>query len=281
MTIRSVSGGGGSAGEGELRHLRLLARKNAAAEVTPATSGARLYVLEGQSRREIGNVERDAWRELVASGAVAAGADPAIWRLTRRGLQRLKQLLGAGTVIPAKASPERKAPQQRAPAKPGFNAGESPVAWLSRHRDRSGRPLVSDDQLQAAERLRADFWFAGLMPRTTTNWSFTGGGRSSRVAAVDLGDNVMAARERVNRALAAVGPELSGILVDVVCLLRGLETAERSAGWPQRTAKIVLQLALTRLARHYGLIPSAGASTPERARILHWGATDYRPAIEP
>jgi hypothetical protein len=40
----------------------------------------------------------------------------------------------------------------------------------------------------------------------------------------------------------------------------------------------VLQLALTRLARHYGLLalePSPGAR-----RMRHWGDTDYRPTID-
>ena len=60
------------------------------------------------------------------------------------------------------------------------------------------------------------------------------------------------------RALDAVGPELSQVLVDIRYELKGLEEAERSHDWPQRVGKVVLQLALTRLARHYGLdVPSA------------------------
>jgi hypothetical protein len=46
-----------------------------------------------------------------------------------------------------------------------------------------------------------------------------------------LRDDVIAAKERVQRALAEVGPELSGVLIDVCCEVKGLEDAEKSKGW--------------------------------------------------
>ncbi len=46
---------------------------------------------------------------------------------------------------------------------------ESPLAWLARRRGRDGRALIEAHQLQAGERLRADFTRAHLMPRTTAN----------------------------------------------------------------------------------------------------------------
>lgn len=128
---------------------------------------------------------------------------------------------------------------------------ESPLAWLARRRGRNGRSLIEQHQLQAGERLRLDFTIGDLMPRTTTNWSNPmSAGRNS--AAPDPTDTMTDARRRVHKALDAVGPEFAGLLVDVCCFLKGLEDIERERQWPSRSAKIVLQLALDRLARHYG-----------------------------
>lgn len=181
--------------------------------------------------------------------------------------------------------PERRAPKPRAPESgriaPSRNAAESPLAWLYNRRDRKGRSLIGEAEFQAGERLRADFWLAQMTPNVTQSWSptaTTGSGRRS-AHGVEQADNVIAAVDRVRRALHAVGPEMSGILIDVCGHLKGLEEVERQARWPQRSAKIVLGMALAALARHYGLITEAPA-LPKTARIRHWGADGYRPQVD-
>jgi hypothetical protein len=123
------------------------------------------------------------------------------------------------------------------------NDAESPLGWLKSRKDRSGRPLITDDQYQAGQRLRADYWFAHLSPRLTSNWSACAPSQRLRRAAPSnpalLRDEVIAAKERVMRALMAVGPEVSGLLVDICCELKGLEEAETENGWPQRAGKVV------------------------------------------
>ena len=163
------------------------------------------------------------------------------------------------------------------------NDAESPLGWLKSRKDRNGRPLISDQQFEAGERLRADYWFARLSPRVTANWSaLAPSGRSRRGApsgAADLRDEVIAAKERVMQAIEAVGPELAGVLIDICCELKGLEDAEKSHGWPQRAGKVVLALALNRLARHYGLdVPDE--TRQRRKGIRHWGSEDYRPTLD-
>lgn len=91
---------------------------------------------------------------------------------------------------------------------------------------------------------------------------------------------MIAAKQRLDQALDAAGPEFSGLLLDVCCFLKGLETVERERerGWPRRTSKIVLGLALDRLARHYGVVTKITGK--ERAPLRSWQADDARPTMD-
>jgi len=160
------------------------------------------------------------------------------------------------------------------------NLDESPVASLARRPAKNGEPWLSAELATAAERLRRDFEIGQLQPRVTANWSASvnDGRRTGDGAGLkDLTDMALAARLRVDRAVRAVGPDLSGVLVDICCFLKGLETVERERQWPARSAKLVLRLALASLARHYGL--AAATSGKPSAGLRHWGDEDYRPEI--
>src|SRR5690606_15408843 len=156
--------------------------------------------------------------------------------------------------------------------RPAFDPAESPLAILARMKDRAGKSYLDRAEIEAGERLRADFTHAGLSPRLGVNWQAAGCGRKGGNGAADLSDSVVAARQRFNRALQAVGPELSGVLVDICCFLKGVSTVETERGWPARSAKLLLKTALAALARHY---------KPERRKpaMRHWGSPDYRPAL--
>lgn len=150
------------------------------------------------------------------------------------------------------------------------NDSESPLAWLARRKGRDGRAMIGPDQFIAGERLRADFTRGHLTPRVTSSWTGIGRTRGAGGGG-DMTDLIVASRQRVRQALEACGPEFSGLLLDVCCFLRGLEDVERERGWPSRSAKVVLQLALDRLARHYGLRSDA---TGTGAAIRTWLADD-------
>jgi len=88
------------------------------------------------------------------------------------------------------------------------NEAESPLASLRKRKDASGQPLISDEAFKAGERLRSDYTIGNLMPSIGVNWDVTGSGSRSN-GVLDITDAALAARQRVERALEAVGPELS------------------------------------------------------------------------
>ena len=160
-----------------------------------------------------------------------------------------------------------------------FDLAESPLAWLRTRRDKSGAAMIADDEFEAGERLRRDYTVGGLMARTTMNWEAFGSPTERRAGGAGGGllvtEAAMAARERVQDAHEAVGPDFANLLVDVCCHLKGLSEVERHRAWPLRSGKVVLRLALAALSRHYGL--SASARGRATAPIRRWGAADYRP----
>ena len=155
-----------------------------------------------------------------------------------------------------------------------FNEAESPLTWLRARRGKDGKPLISEAQYLAGERLRRDFERAMLARRTTLNWELAGAGSRTAGAAAELSDGAIAARQRYHAALDAVGPELAAMLGQVCCLSAGLEQAERVLELPARSGRVVLGLALTALARHYGL-----AEAVRRDGITGWGLDGYRPGL--
>lgn len=137
------------------------------------------------------------------------------------------------------------------------NAAESPLALLRR------RGFLDAVQYEAGEKLRRDYTIGQLTPRMGVDYAAPVGGRSHRA---DLTETVVAARQRFNQAMRAAGPGLSDVLFDLCCYLTTLEECEKRHGWPRGSAKVVLALALDRLAAHYGMI----AKGPSRMRS--WSA---------
>ena len=125
------------------------------------------------------------------------------------------------------------------------NLAESPLGWLR------ARGLIDARQFDAGERLRVDYERAALAPSVTMRWTprVDGGGHDG----LDPTGAQIAAKRRFDTALAAAGPGLADILWRVVCAGEGLPAAEKALGWPVRAGRLVLTLALDRLAAHYGI----------------------------
>ncbi|HSM96084.1 MAG TPA: DUF6456 domain-containing protein [Rhizomicrobium sp.] len=139
-----------------------------------------------------------------------------------------------------------------------INEVESPVARLR------FRGQITPVQFEAAERLRQDFTLAGLMPRLCADLTAPISSSARGAKSAPMTEKLIAARQRFRLAMASVGPGLSDLLFDVCCHLKGLETVEASNAWPVRSAKVVLQIALDRLAAHYGI---ATRTTKHRVRV--------------
>ena len=220
-----------------------------------------------------------AW--LVSQGALLWQAhEPTAFQITEAGWARLRRMNAAACGRDQDGFIDQHLELCMRYDKPTRTAqlvdeSESPLAWLARRKNKQGQPLISGVQFQAGERLRTDLTLAAMLPRTTVNWQALGGGSGG--TAMTHSELVMAARQRVHKAMAAVGPELNGLLADLCGFLKGLEQIERERNWPPRSGKIVLGLALDRLAAHYGL--AASAQGPDYARMRQWGTEDYRPAI--
>ena len=150
------------------------------------------------------------------------------------------------------SSPSRSAtaagPAVRRPARSvTVNLAESPLGWLF------ARGFVSRKQYDAGERLRQDWERSELSPNVTMSWDAApiARGRGGASPGPEPSACQLDARRRFDAAVASAGPGLSDILWRVVCAGEGMRDAETALGWPARAGKLVLGLALDRLALYY------------------------------
>ena len=260
-----------------IRTLRFLAQGSARLR---AAAAANSFLLDGGERGVIGvgmaTLVRLEKRALVKR----VGAD---LLLTGAGRSALKEMLVAAGALRTQPAIHDEAVIEAEDRRETVtvNLAESPLALLHRRKGKNGKLFIDEREFRAGERLRADYTRGQIMPRLGINWESIGmaGGRSDRAGGIfELTDAVLAARRRVEEAIEAVGPELSGVLIDICCFLKGMEQVEMERSWPARSAKVVLKSALGALARHYE--PQWGdARARARPAILHWGTQDYRPTI--
>lgn len=220
------------------RAMRLLERPGAVVEAQGGGYGVRLGA---SRRRSVMLVLDEAAFQVLAREATLKPRPQGGWAMTHRPQPVMLPPPGRPGVIEVEAADGSGARR---------NLGESPIAWLARRRDRAGQPWLTPVEAAAAERLRDEFESLGTLGRTTMRWDLTpraSGGRPGLAPA----ERDHATRDRIARALAAVGPGLREILERVCLMGSALEAAEQSLKLPRRAGKTVLKLALQRLARHY------------------------------
>jgi hypothetical protein len=140
--------------------------------------------------------------------------------------------------------PSRKRGASKGRRSVTVNLAESPLSWLF------ARGHIDERLYDAGERLRADYEYSQIAPGITMRWDavrIKGSGNQG----LTPGERQIAARERFSGAISAAGKGLEDILWRVVCAGETLPDAERAMAWPTRSGKLVLRLALDRVADFY------------------------------
>lgn len=259
------------------RFLRRLSEPGSFLLVTPGTSKGGVFCAANDHRKPIAMLPvgiaveflREGWIKVFRRGAASIR-----YRVTDDGRSFLKRLLLDDALKRATAAgfaevatpflAQHQLPGERSiknsdtgrPEMLKVNLGEDPIGWLARRKGADGQPFLTADEVEAGERLRMDFEIAQLGPSIAQDWrKFLSPG--DRLAGTPVsrgpGEGSMAARDRVAKALSDLGPGLADSALRVCCFLEGLEACERRMGWSARSGKVVLKIALQRLAQHYGL----------------------------
>ena len=128
-----------------------------------------------------------------------------------------------------------------------MNVAESPLSWLH------ARGHIDDRLFDAGERLRMDYERAQLGANVTMRWDPVRV-KSTGDVGLSASERQIAAKERFHSALDQAGKGLKDVLWRVVCACESLPEAEKSLGWPARSGKLVLKLALDRVADFYRIV---------------------------
>ncbi|MFO7854432.1 MAG: DUF6456 domain-containing protein [Paracoccaceae bacterium] len=247
---------------GEPRAFIALARGAEVAVVFRAAEGGGGFVT--LARTPVVMAREFARREWILSAHV--GPSTARYELSAVGRAWLKRVLAEDGTARRRAAEGAPSPFARQHQEAGerlfatetgvesrpVNLGETPLGWLARRRGPDGAAFLKPEEVAAGERLREDFEAAQMGPRVAQDW------RRFLTAGVEGGpgrgpaEGPEAARRRLAGALEALGPGLEDAAVRACCFLEGLEATERRMGWSARSGKVVLKIALGRLAEHYG-----------------------------
>jgi len=135
---------------------------------------------------------------------------------------------------------------------------------------RDGSPFLLPHHVEAARRLTQTFERARLRQRVTMSYDPTRTGGRSGGSPVQGEISAIAADARKQLAdMAGMMPaDCWAVLFDICGLDRGLQDVETERDWPRRGGKLVLRIALSHLAAHYGLDAEARGREAQRQR--HW-----------
>ena len=127
---------------------------------------------------------------------------------------------------------------------------------------------LSDGHRESARRLVRMIERAQLRQRVTMSYDPTRIGHRGANNQDTLAGTAAEARARLNDLARAMPPDCWGVVIDVCGFDKGLQQIELEKGWPRRSAKLVLRIALDQLAAHWHL--GAEASGTASGRVSAW-----------
>lgn len=133
------------------------------------------------------------------------------------------------------------------------NLGESPILWLARRKDASGRPWLSPSEVAAGERLRHEAEQSQRGPQVTMSWQALPHRGRGNCPHADPLDRALSASSRVARALQSLSPRLRAIVEQVCIHGSSLQIAEQQLFLRRRQGKTLLKQGLKDLAEYYGI----------------------------
>lgn len=261
------SGDDDNALEDHLRLVRRMAIEGLTARIDPIDRVFAVLVRPGpRASLGAGRVRRALLDKAVSAGAL---------RRDRHGVY--------GVADPGGCTADGSGTMAAEPGHPRVNEAESPLAWLHSRTRADGGKLIDDAAFLAGERFRRDVTQAAMLPSVTTNWSRMEAA-SSRASLRDpamASDAVIAARQRVRAAFQILGRDMGHFVLDICGFLVPLQQAEMQRSWPARSGKLVLKLALARLASHYGISDTATGRSSGRAgdRVVAWHDSPERASM--
>ena len=263
-----VPAGGNHGGpEDHLRLVRRMSLEGLTARIDPVDRAFAILVRPGPR----GSLGAGRVCSALLDDAVAAGA----LRRDRHGVYGLADPDGCPVPASTGVIAEHGGPR--------INEAESPLAWLHSRTGADGGKLIDDAAFLAGERFRRDVTQAAMLPSVTTNWSRmeATGSRASPHDPALASDAVIAARQRVRAAFQVLGRDMGHFVLDICGFLVPLQQAEMQRSWPARSGKLVLKLALARLASHYGISETATGRSSGRAadRVVAWHGAPERASM--
>lgn len=157
----------------------------------------------------------------------------------------------SGALISWSNKPDEDSPSKR------YTLAESPLIALARRRNKNGQLYLNDDLVAAGERMREDYELAQMGLQNNGIWvRYLNEIETGEVVNTPrfLNEKQKAAHDRTRDALRDLGPGLGDAVLRCCCFLEGMETTEKEMDWAARSGKIVLKIALQRLAFYHSKI---------------------------